>query len=140
MKVFLYIALSQGADFTHYKITTISRHVSQRMVLLKLENLKGYIESLHENKDEVEKLYQDLLLKVTGFFHDPNVFRTLEKRVIPAILKTKTKGQEIRDMGSGMFQRRGSVFHCYMPYGMAKKQKKCVACPNFFNRCKRKRY
>ena len=66
------------------------------MVLLKLENLKNYIKFLRENKDEVEKLYEDLLLKVTSFFRDPKVFHTLKKRVIPAILKNKTKGQEVR--------------------------------------------
>ncbi len=87
---------AKGLDFTHYKTTTINRRVSRRMVLLKLENLKNYVKFLRENKDEVENLYEDLLLKVTSFFRDPNAFHTLEKRIIPAILKNKTKGQEIR--------------------------------------------
>lgn len=87
---------AKGLDFTHYKTTTISRRISRRMVLLKLENLKSYIKFLRENKDEVEELYEDLLLKVTSFFRDPKVFHTLKKQVIPAILRNKTKGQEVR--------------------------------------------
>lgn len=87
---------AKGLDFTHYKTATISRRVSRRMVLLKLENIRDYIKFLHKNKDEVENLYEDLLLKVTNFFRDPKVFDMLKKRVIPAILKNKTKGQEVR--------------------------------------------
>ncbi len=94
--VFDILRSAKGLDFTHYKTATISRRVSRRMVLLKLENLKGYVKFLRENKDEVEELYEDLLLKVTSFFRDPKVFHTLKKRVIPAILKNKTKGQEVR--------------------------------------------
>jgi len=94
--IFDILRLAKGLNFTGYKTTTISRRVSRRMVLLKLENLKGYIKFLRENKDEVEKLYEDLLLKVTSFFRDPKVFDTLKKQVLPAILKNKTKGQEVR--------------------------------------------
>jgi two-component system CheB/CheR fusion protein len=87
---------AKGLDFTGYKTATVGRRVSRRMVLLKLENLKDYIKFLRENKDEVENLYEDLLINVTSFFRDPEVFDSLEKRVLPAILKDKTKGQQVR--------------------------------------------
>ena len=86
----------RGLDFTHYKTNTVSRRISRRMVLLKLEKIRDYIKFLRTNKNEVENLYEDLLLKVTSFFRDPHVFDTLKKLVIPAILKNKTKGQEVR--------------------------------------------
>ena len=86
----------EGLDFTYYKTATISRRVSRRMVLLKLESLKAYIKFLRENKDEVEKLYEDLLINVTSFFRDEKVFKALEKSVIPKILKSKTKDQGVR--------------------------------------------
>ncbi len=94
--IFDILRSAKGLDFTGYKTPTISRRVSRRMVLLKLENLRGYIKFLRENKDEAEKLYEDLLINVTSFFRDPKVFHTLKKMVIPAILKNKTKGQEVR--------------------------------------------
>ena len=94
--VFDILRSAKGLDFTHYKTPTISRRVSRRMVLLKLENLKDYIKFLRENKDEVEKLYEDLLINVTSFFRDSKVFDTLKKQILPAILKNKTKDQEVR--------------------------------------------
>ena len=94
--VFDILRSAEGLDFAHYKTSTIGRRISRRMVLLKLENLKHYIKYLRENKDEVENLYEDLLLKVTSFFRDPDVFDTLKKRILPVIIKDKTKGQEIR--------------------------------------------
>jgi len=94
--VFDILRSAKRLDFTHYKTPTISRRVSRRMVLLKLENLKDYIKFLRENKDEVENLYEDLLLKVTSFFRDPKVFDALKKQVLPAIFKNKKKDQNIR--------------------------------------------
>jgi two-component system CheB/CheR fusion protein len=94
--IFDILRSAKGLDFTHYKTPTISRRVSRRMVLLKLKNRKGYIKFLRENKDEVEKLYEDLLINVTSFFRDPKVFDALKKQVLPAILKNRTKGQDVR--------------------------------------------
>jgi two-component system CheB/CheR fusion protein len=94
--IFDILRSTKGLDFTHYKTPTISRRVSRRMVLLKLENLKAYIKFLRENKDEVEELYEDLLLNVTSFFRDPKVFDALKKQVLPAILKSKKKNQDVR--------------------------------------------
>jgi two-component system CheB/CheR fusion protein len=94
--IFDILRSAKGLDFTHYKTPTISRRVSRRMVLLKLENRKGYIKFLRENKDEVEKLYEDLLINVTSFFRDPKVFDALKKQVLPAILKGKKKDQGVR--------------------------------------------
>jgi two-component system CheB/CheR fusion protein len=94
--VFDILRSATGLDFTHYKTPTISRRVSRRMVLLKLENIRGYTKFLRENKDEVEKLYEDLLINVTNFFRDPKVFDALKKQVLPAILKNRTKGQGVR--------------------------------------------
>ena len=94
--IFDILRSATGLDFTHYKTPTISRRVARRMVLLKLENLRGYIKFLRENKDEAGKLYEDLLINVTSFFRDPKVFDALKKQVLPAILKNRTKGQGVR--------------------------------------------
>lgn len=94
--IFDILRRAKGLDFTYYKTATVSRRVSRRMVLLKLEDLKAYIKLLRENKDEVERLYEDLLINVTSFFRDENVFKTLGRSVIPAILKNKTKDQGVR--------------------------------------------
>ncbi len=48
--IFDILRRAKGLDFTHYKTATISRRISRRMVLLKLENLKAYIRFLHANE------------------------------------------------------------------------------------------
>lgn len=94
--IFDILRRAKGLDFTYYKAATISRRISRRMVLLKQDSFKDYIKFLRGNKDEVGRLYEDLLLNVTSFFRDKKVFDALEKSVIPAILKNKTKNQGIR--------------------------------------------
>ena len=94
--IFDILRSTRGQDFTHYKTPTISRRIARRIVLLKLENLRGYIKFLRENTDEVEKLYDDLLINVTSFFRDPKVFDALKKQVLPAILKNRTKNHGVR--------------------------------------------
>ncbi|MBN1869174.1 MAG: response regulator [Candidatus Omnitrophica bacterium] len=94
--IFDILRSGHGLDFTHYKASTIMRRVSRRMVLLKLEKLQHYAKFLIGNKDEAERLYEDLLINVTSFFRDGKVFHTLKKLVLSGILKNKTKGQEVR--------------------------------------------
>ncbi|MDD5773892.1 MAG: PAS domain S-box protein [bacterium] len=100
-EVFKILLASNGLDFTNYKDATISRRILRRMVLLKLNKIKDYVKYLRGNKDEVGKLYEDLLINVTEFFRDPEVFNTLKKRVCPEILKKKTKDQDVRIWVSG---------------------------------------
>ncbi|MFH1617225.1 MAG: CheR family methyltransferase [Candidatus Margulisiibacteriota bacterium] len=94
--IFNILRTAKGTDFLNYKTTTISRRISRRMVLHKISRLKDYARYLREHKDEVNSLYEDLLINVTSFFRDPKVFNTLKKLVIPAILKNKGRNQEVR--------------------------------------------
>ena len=86
----------KGLDFTHYKIATIRRRISRRMILLKQDGLKAYAKFLNNNKNEIENLYEDLLINVTSFFRDPKAFHALKTKVLPAILKDKTREQGVR--------------------------------------------
>lgn len=86
----------KGMDFTYYKPATTARRISRRIVLTQQGKFKNYIKFLREDKFEADRLYEDLLINVTGFFRDPKAFQALEKLAIPAILKNKTKDQGIR--------------------------------------------
>lgn len=94
--IFDILRRAKGLDFAYYKTATISRRVSRRIVLVKQGNLKNYIKFVRGDNKEVEKLYEDLLINVTGFFRDEKVFHALEKSEIPVILKSKTKDQSVR--------------------------------------------
>jgi len=80
-----------GVDFTHYKQTTLQRRIRRRMVLHKLEKLKDYLRFVRDTPGEVDELYQDILIHVTGFFRDPDAFEFLRSKVLPSLFKDSQK-------------------------------------------------
>ena len=56
------------------------------MVLCRNKNINDYICYLKETPSELDLLYQDFLINVTGFFREPETFETLKKKVFPEIL------------------------------------------------------
>ena len=85
-----------GVDFTHYKRSTVERRISRRMVLHKIEKLDHYVKYLQENPTEVDALFEDMLINVTGFFRDPATFDALKKKVFPLIMQDKAPEAPIR--------------------------------------------
>ena len=81
-----------GVDFTHYKQTTLQRRIKRRMVLHKLQDLKSYVRLARNTPGEVDELYGDILIHVTGFFRDPAAFEALRKYVFPSMFKQPRKG------------------------------------------------
>ncbi len=79
-------------DFSGYKSPTIGRRIQRRMALRKIDKLKDYAVLLLRDQQEVEALYQDLLINVTSFFRNPEAFAALKKIVYPAILQARTSG------------------------------------------------
>jgi two-component system CheB/CheR fusion protein len=86
----------KGVDFSYYKQTMIHRRIRRRMLLNKFKHLTEYMAYLRENSQEVELLYKDLLINVTSFFRDPNVYNALAKKILPEIFKSRKQNETIR--------------------------------------------
>jgi two-component system CheB/CheR fusion protein len=71
---------STGVDFTNYKHTTLQRRIRRRMVVHKVEKLKDYLRFIGKKPEELDELYRDLLIHVTGFFREPEAFVALRKQ------------------------------------------------------------
>ncbi len=95
-KIFPLILQSTGLDLRYYKTSTIRRLVLRRMTSLKIRDPKGYIAYLKRTPAKINLLSQDVLIKVTSFFRDPDVFKVLCQKVIPTILKNRTVDQPLR--------------------------------------------
>jgi two-component system CheB/CheR fusion protein len=95
-KVLYMLKSTSGVDFTQYKAGTIRRRVARRMALLKIETLKKYLAYLHSSREELEALFQDILIHVTSFFREPEAFKLLQSRVFPQIVANKKPGEPIR--------------------------------------------
>ncbi|HSQ49194.1 MAG TPA: chemotaxis protein CheB, partial [Candidatus Deferrimicrobiaceae bacterium] len=85
-----------GVNFTNYKQSTINRRIIRRMVLSKIENLNKYVLYLRAHKEELQALFDDLLIGVTGFFREPAAFELLKEKIFPSILEKKEPNQAIR--------------------------------------------
>ncbi len=85
-----------GVDFTYYKVNTLYRRITRRMLLHKIEMLDEYIKFLKENPAEIDALYQDILINVTNFFRNPKIFEALKTKVFPRLLKDHKPGGPLR--------------------------------------------
>jgi two-component system CheB/CheR fusion protein len=83
-------------DFTHYKPGTINRRIHRRMALRDCQKLEQYLRILRADRDELGKLYQDLLIHVTQFFRDPDAFKVLQEVVFPALTDGRPASEPIR--------------------------------------------
>jgi len=78
-----------GVDFGLYKQTTLQRRIKRRMVLHRVENLKDYFEYIKGHPGELDELYRDILIHVTGFFRDNAAFDALRRTVFPALFRDR---------------------------------------------------
>jgi two-component system CheB/CheR fusion protein len=83
-------------DFSSYRETTVTRRIRRRLGMLKLETLDQYAEALQKNPDELQALYQDLLIGVTQFFRDGEVFDYLMSTVIPELIQHRRDDEALR--------------------------------------------
>jgi two-component system CheB/CheR fusion protein len=94
----IYALLQQetGHDFSRYKRATVRRRLQRRMNVLQVASLAEYIALLGARPDEIQELFNDLLIGVTLFFRDPEVFTALGTAVLPKILAGKSKHDQVR--------------------------------------------
>jgi two-component system, chemotaxis family, CheB/CheR fusion protein len=95
-EVFSVLRSSHDVDFTHYKPNTVERRIRRRMAVNKLEILDDYLSFLRGHPAEVDSLYNDLLIRVTAFFRDPEVFERLKTDILPALMRDRDEGSPVR--------------------------------------------
>jgi len=94
--IFALLKSSAGVDFTQYKAATLNRRMLRRMVLYKMERLEDYAQYLVNNPAEVKALYEEILIHVTSFFRDLEVFQRLKDYVFPTITQNKSAEVPVR--------------------------------------------
>ncbi len=85
-----------GVDFAQYRQTTLLRRIQRRMVLNRTEDFDAYVNLLQKNPAELDALYQDVLIHVTSFFREPEVFEALRGNVFPELIKDRDRDNPIR--------------------------------------------
>jgi two-component system CheB/CheR fusion protein len=95
-EIFGLLKASRGIDFSHYKAPTIQRRVLRRMAVSRVERLEDYVAYLRAHPSELDLLFEDILIKVTSFFRDPESFTALTEHVFPAILSKERGSAPVR--------------------------------------------
>ncbi|MGC1480380.1 MAG: chemotaxis protein CheB [Chthoniobacterales bacterium] len=85
-----------GHDFSDYKGGTLRRRVQRRMQLVGTQSSDHYIDRMTEDPAEIPQLFQELLIGVTHFFRDPEIFETVSERIIVNILEGATSDDVVR--------------------------------------------
>ena len=83
-------------DFNHYKSSTVIRRIQRRIGIAQLASPEDYLEFLQQSPREVLALGRDLLINVTRFFRDGEVFAALREEILPALLKRAAARRTLR--------------------------------------------
>lgn len=99
-RLFYLLSKRTGTDFSNYKPATILRRLVKRLEMLRLNNLKDYLDFVESNPKEIDVIFQMILIGVTEFFRDPDSFLELEK-YLSKIIASKNAGDSIRIWAPG---------------------------------------
>jgi two-component system CheB/CheR fusion protein len=94
--IFRLLKTLSKVDFVDYKVATIRRRILRRMHINRITELVEYVKLLQRNPEEVEALYRDVLINVTSFFRNPEVFASLIENVYPKILGGRSTSDPVR--------------------------------------------
>mgnify|MGYP000910477914 CR=1 FL=1 len=95
-EILVLLRLRTGVDFAQYKRPTLDRRIRRRMGLLRLDTLRQYADHLRHHSPEVQELFNDILIHVTGFFRDKGVFATLKRRILQRLIRDRGPDEAIR--------------------------------------------
>jgi two-component system CheB/CheR fusion protein len=100
-KVVVLLRTHTGNDFSFYKRNTLYRRIERRMGLHQIAKMSGYVRYLQENPQELNLLFKELLIGVTGFFRDPEAWEYLRGTALPELLASRVPGQALRAWVAG---------------------------------------
>ncbi len=97
-----YVSAQTNIDFRNYKSSTILRRIGRRMAVTHNNSIRDYNDYLRAHPDEVMELVKAFLIKVTGFFRDPEAFEFIRDHVIPELIQQgRENGRTLRVWSAG---------------------------------------
>src|SRR5208283_4131225 len=86
---------------TQYKHGTLQRRIERRMAAVEIDDMDRYLDVLRGDSPELDRLAKDLLINVTRFFRDSEVFDLLAGTVIPDLVDCRPPDQPLRIWTAG---------------------------------------
>ena len=94
-RIFALVRGRTGHDFSAYRKNTVLRRIERRMAVHQILRMQDYVRYLEQSAQEVDTLFQEILIGVTSFFRDPDAFEVLTTQAIVPLL---TGGQPDRPL------------------------------------------
>jgi len=95
-KIIILLREHTGHDFSLYKKTTLSRRIERRKGIHQIDKTEHYVRFLQANPSEIEILFKELLIGVTNFFRDSEVWEKLKESVLPELINKLPRGYGLR--------------------------------------------
>ncbi|MCC6136458.1 MAG: PAS domain S-box protein [Candidatus Contendobacter sp.] len=92
-RIFALLRERTRVDFTFYKPSTMVRRIERRMTLNQMFELRDYVKFMESYSSETTALYRELLIGVTSFFRDREVFEELENLYLPQLFSRIKTGE-----------------------------------------------
>ena len=83
-------------DFADYKPSTLRRRIQRRMSVHGLVTQAAYEGFIKQNPQELDLLFKEMLIGVTSFFRDPDVWQEIKETVLPVLLARGAEGIRLR--------------------------------------------
>jgi PAS domain S-box-containing protein len=118
LQILLLLSDASGVDFVHYKQSTLRRRIERRLVLRRLHTLAEYLQYLRDDPEERQTLFEEVLIPVTSFFRDPEVFDALKTIVFPRLMENRPPDTPLRIWvpGCASGEEAYSIAICLLEY------------------------
>jgi two-component system CheB/CheR fusion protein len=91
-EILRYLQQTRGFDFTAYKRPSLVRRVIRRMQVVGAETFEAYLEHLQLHESEFGELFNTILINVTSFFRDLDVWTHVAEEILPRLLDKRRDG------------------------------------------------
>ncbi|OQX80775.1 MAG: hypothetical protein B6D56_04105 [Candidatus Omnitrophica bacterium 4484_70.1] len=89
-----FVLKERGLDLTPYSKKFLGRRIFSRLLSLRLNSIRGYVDFLKKNPQEFTNFLNALSINVSEFFRDPEVFDYFYKHCLSKLIEEKIKRKE----------------------------------------------
>ncbi|MDP2286538.1 MAG: chemotaxis protein CheB, partial [Pseudohongiella sp.] len=100
-QIILHLQHHTRHDFSLYKSSTLLRRIERRMAIHALDTIELYSAFLANNTQEIDLLFKELLIGVTSFFRDDEVWNYLSSTTLPELLAHNVEQSSLRAWSVG---------------------------------------
>ena len=95
-KIIKMVSAATGNDFSQYKENMIQRRIERRMAVCRINDMESYAAYLQKHTDEAERMFKEIMIGVTNFFRNPEMWDKLKTDIIPALIKENSAKSSLR--------------------------------------------